>query len=116
MKFMPFFILLLMVAACTKKAPSANEMTQDQLIARGKSIYQMNCIACHNDDATVDGSLGPAVAGSTKELIEARVMKAEYPAGYTPKRNTKLMVALPQLEKEIPALAAYLGSLTGAKK
>ena len=35
-------------------------------------------------------------------------MRAEYPPGYTPKRDTRVMVAMPFLEKQIPALAAYL--------
>lgn len=99
---------------CTKKSSdSANsemktEMTIEQLAQRGKSIYMSNCMACHNVDPTKDGSVGPAVMGSSKELLEARIMKAEYPAGYKPKRDTHTMVALPHLEKEIPSLAAYL--------
>ena len=33
-----------------------------------------------------DGSVGPAVAGASRELIEAKVLRGEYPPGYTPKR------------------------------
>lgn len=107
------------VAGCTKKSTETSapvEMTVEQLSQRGKSIYVSNCASCHNVDPSQDGAIGPAVAGSSQELIEARVMRAEYPAGYKPKRETHTMVALPHLQKEIPSLAAYLSSVTGAAK
>lgn len=72
------------------------------------SIYKLNCIACHNVDPGKDGVAGPALTGSSKELLEARILRAAYPAGYKPKRDTKQMPALPHLEKEIPAISAYL--------
>jgi hypothetical protein len=61
-------------------------------------------------DPTQDGALGPAVAGASHELLEARVIKGGYPEGYTPKRATLVMVALPHLERDIDELTAYLGS------
>jgi len=39
------------------------------------------------------------------------VLRAEYPPGYTPKRDTHLMPAQPFLASQVDALAAYLGSL-----
>lgn len=75
---------------------------------RGRKIYDANCIACHNVDPTKSGPVGPALKGSSRALIEARVMLAAYPPGYTPKRDTKLMVPLPQLANKIDDLAAYL--------
>lgn len=78
------------------------------LVARGKRVYMANCIACHSQDPAQAGGLGPAVLGSSRELLEARVLRAEYPEGYTPKRETRVMIALPHLENEIDALAAYL--------
>jgi len=81
------------------------------LVSQGARIYKQNCIACHNIDPMLDGATGPAVAGSSLELIEARVMRAQYPPGYVPKKPSAFMVPLPFLQKEIPALAAYLGSL-----
>ena len=80
------------------------------LVARGRSVYSANCIACHAVDPAQDGSLGPAVAGSSLELLEARVLHAEYPEGYTPKRTSGLMVAMPHLERELEALHAYLNA------
>lgn len=87
----------------------AAEPTDPAMLAeQGRGYYLSSCTACHNADPSKDGALGPAVLGSSYALIEARVMKAEYPAGYTPKRETRVMVAMPFLEKQLPALAAYL--------
>ena len=80
------------------------------LAKRGRAVYQSHCLACHNHDPNVDGALGPSIAGASPELLEARVLRAEYPLGYTPKRPTANMVALPHLEADLPALAAYLAS------
>jgi len=115
--FVAVAFALAMCSGCTKKSsetPSVTEMTAAQLAERGKSIYMSNCIACHNVDPSKDGSVGPAIAGSSAELVEARVMKAAYPEGYKPKRDTRVMVALPHLQKEIPALGAYLSGLQGS--
>ena len=86
-------------------------LSLEERVEAGRSVYNANCIACHNLDPTKDGVLGPAIAGASMPLIEARVMRAEYPEGYAPKRPTKVMVALPHLEPKLPELAAYLESL-----
>ncbi len=87
------------------------ERSPAELIEAGRSVYNANCIACHGIDPTRDGALGPAVAGSSLELLTARVLRAEYPPGYEPKRPSRVMVALPHLEPKLPELAAYLQSL-----
>jgi mono/diheme cytochrome c family protein len=97
-------------------APEPEEVVEDtrtqaELIEAGRSVYNANCIACHSMDPTQDGALGPAVAGASYDLIEARVLHASYPEGYTPKRDTRVMVALPHLKPRLDELAAYLGSL-----
>jgi len=78
------------------------------LVNEGKSIYLTRCIACHNTNPKVAGSLGPDIYGSTKELITARVLTATYPTGYTPKRNTKMMVAMPDLKDKLEAIYTFL--------
>ena len=83
----------------------------DSAVERGKRAYAANCTACHNPDPTRDGTVGPAIAGSSLELVRARVLKAEYPPGYAPKRDSHLMPAQPFLASDVPDLAAYLGSL-----
>ncbi len=78
---------------------------------RGRAVYKTTCGACHNADPRLPGAVGPEVAGASRELLEARVLHATYPPGYTPKRDTKLMAALPQMAPEIDHLHAYLSSV-----
>ena len=96
--------MLILFVACT----TPSQAPADPLAERGKSVYVQQCIACHNVDPAQPGALGPALKGSSRELLEARVLRAEYPPGYTPKRTTTTMVALPQLSGDIDALTAYL--------
>ncbi len=91
--------------ACTKK-PSAPVPLERQ----GQSLYQAHCTACHSSNPKMDGPLGPAVFGSSEELLEKRLVHGGYPAGYTPKRQTKIMTLLPFLKDQIPALHAYLNT------
>jgi mono/diheme cytochrome c family protein len=86
-------------------------LSAEEMIEAGRSVYNANCIACHSLDPTKDGALGPAVAGASLGLLEARVIRAEYPDAYEPKRATRVMIALPHLEPRLPELAAYLESL-----
>ena len=85
--------------------------TDESPVELGRRAYVANCTACHNPDPTKEGTIGPAVAGSSLALVEARVLRAEYPPGHTPKRPSALMPAQPYLKKDVPDLAAYLGSL-----
>lgn len=104
--FILFFILWICVSiSCTKK--TENQVVSPQA-ERGKQIYQSTCIACHNTDPKMAGAIGPDVQGSSLELLKARILKAEYPPGYKPKRATKAMVPIPQTEKDIEAIHAYL--------
>ncbi len=81
------------------------------LVRQGELAYQLNCTSCHSRNPAIAGPVGPAVAGSSLELLQAKVLRNEYPPGYTPKREGGGMIALPHLEPEIPALAAYLRSV-----
>ncbi|MGZ3789329.1 MAG: c-type cytochrome [Bacteriovorax sp.] len=104
MLLLPVYFLI----GCTKEKPLS------PLEQRGKSVFMTNCTACHNQNPTLAGSVGPDIAGSSLELITARVMHQSYPPGYKPKRSTGLMPALPFLQADLPALHAYLNSF--AKK
>lgn len=104
---MRFLILLsIFLAACTKSTPPKARTLAEE----GQALYIRNCIACHNVDIHKDGSIGPAIAGSSLELLERRVLHGDYPPGYKPKRNTRQMVALPFLKDQIPGLHAYLNT------
>ena len=94
------------IASCSKEGDQSSAKSPDW--QRGRGVYLANCIACHNSDPSKDGSIGPAIAGSSKELLEARVLSTSYPPNYKPKRPTKVMPQFPFLKEELPYLAAYL--------
>ena len=104
-KYCFVFSLLLAGAGCTKTGAPSSE-----LVARGRIVYQANCIACHHTDPKRAGTLGPEIFGSSLELLETRVLSAEYPSGYAPKRQTHQMVPIPQLKADLPALQAFLNA------
>lgn len=109
----PFLAFILAAAtgifsACETREVSAKSGGLSDLAKRGRAIYSTQCIACHNSDPHLAGALGPEVFGSSKELLEARILRAEYPAGYKPKRETHSMVPLPHLKPELDAIHAYL--------
>jgi|ERR1051325_7257186 len=108
MKWLAVAGLVLTLAGCEKKSETPVAKAGDGDPKKGRATYLSNCAACHNTDPSRDGSIGPAIKGSPKDLIEARVLRAGYPPGYTPKRNTKMMPAQPYLQPAIPDLAAFL--------
>jgi mono/diheme cytochrome c family protein len=91
------------LAACSEQPSTGGPSAE-----RGRQTYLGQCIACHNSDPALAGPLGPAVKGSSRELLEAKVLEGTYPAGYTPKRPTTLMPPQPALAPEIPNLAVFL--------
>ncbi len=99
---------LLAMSACSKDSDDSSSAGKTSDWQRGRSVYLANCVACHNNDPSKDGPIGPALKGSSEELIKWRVLRTEYPPGYQPKRNTKVMPTFPFLKAEIPYLAAYL--------
>ena len=74
----------------------------------GRQVFMANCAACHNTNPNLPGSLGPAIAGSPRALLEARVLHSSYPPGYKPKRTTHLMQPMPWLAPKIGDLTAFL--------
>ena len=91
----------MVIAACGKP----RELSP---VDRGEVVYRTNCISCHNRDPNVAGPLGPAIAGSPRSLIEARVLHGTYPPGYAPQRKSHTMHALPWLDGHVDDLTAYL--------
>ena len=47
---------------------------------RGRQVYVAQCTSCHSSDPAQNGPLGPAVKGSSRELLEARLLRGAYPA------------------------------------
>ena len=78
--------------------------------SKGRTVYMAHCIACHSPNPAVDGSVGPALQGSALELIEARVLRGEYPPGYSPKRTTHIMQRLPLEQVDVENLHAFLNA------
>jgi mono/diheme cytochrome c family protein len=110
-------VLALAGSACSRKASedsasgSPPAPSHQALVERGRQVFQANCTTCHAIDPRQPGPVGPAIAGSPLELLRYKVLHNEYPPGYKPQRTTKAMIPFPQLEGELPAIAAYLDSL-----
>jgi mono/diheme cytochrome c family protein len=102
---MHFRVLLAVVAAL---ATGCSQTPGDPLVERGRQVYLGQCTQCHGVDPSQAGPVGPAVKRSSRDLLEAKVLKGSYPPGYTPKRPTSVMPPQPALAPELPALAAYL--------
>jgi mono/diheme cytochrome c family protein len=75
---------------------------------RGRQVYLAQCVTCHATDPSRPGPVGPPVRGSSRELLEAKLLRGTYPPGYRPKRPTSVMPPQPALAKDVPALAEYL--------
>lgn len=107
---MIFRFLLIVFLISSSACKKADDVQLSPLAQKGKSAYLSNCIVCHNPDPTKPGSIGPDIAFSSLELVTSRVMYAKYPPNYKPKRPTAAMPPFPMLEKDIPAIHAYLNS------
>ena len=101
-----FLLLSLSGFACSDKTSKQLQLTPAE--EHGRTIYVTNCLPCHHESPALPGALGPSVAGASLELLQARVLHATYPPGYTPKRTSRAMPALPHLKDDLTDLAAYL--------
>jgi len=100
---------LFAAAGCGEQGGGTQTELQRQA-KRGRAVFLANCVACHNNDPSRDGPIGPAIKGSSQELLMARVLSSKYPPNYRPKRSTNIMPQFPFLKDEIPNLTAYLNS------
>ena len=98
------FLLL----GCRCGADSASDLKECDVVAVGRTTYVSLCASCHNSNPNLAGSLGPDVAGSSLELLRAKILLGSYPEGYTPKRKSQAMAKIPLSEDKLLALAAYL--------
>jgi mono/diheme cytochrome c family protein len=81
----------------------------------GCRIYHLRCIKCHNVNPALEGMPGPAVAKSSRELLEEKILRDRYPSGYQPKKPQSDQMRLEPLKdltaENLAALAAYLNEL-----
>lgn len=98
----------LLLASFTLLSACSNSSKPLTAAERGRQVYMSTCIICHNPDPNQPGSQGPAIAGASRDLVEARVLRAAYPPGYTPQRTTHAMPAQPHLASKIDDLTAFL--------
>jgi mono/diheme cytochrome c family protein len=98
-----FLVVVAALAGCGESGT-----TRDPAAERGRQIYLAQCISCHNADPALPGAVGPAVRGSSQELLEAKLVRGAYPPGYTPKRPTAVMPPQPGLAPDVPNLFAFL--------
>lgn len=94
----------------TSSGTGVEATPEAKLILRGKAVYMSSCTACHNPNPKLNGSQGPDVFGSSKDLLTSRILYAKYPDGYKPKRESAVMPALPHLSGDIDAIHAYLNA------
>ena len=99
--------------ACAALACGAGDegAGEDAAIARGKTVYENVCTACHHRDPRQAGALGPELVGASRELIEAKVLRNEYPPGYAPRRPGVAMPKYEYLAPNTADLAAYLATI-----
>jgi mono/diheme cytochrome c family protein len=97
-----------LAAACS----GGGETRLSPAAQRGRAVYLNVCVACHNADPRQDGTIGPNLVGTSRELLEWRVTKAQYPPGYLAKRATHVMPAFPQLAGEVDDLYAFISEAT----
>jgi mono/diheme cytochrome c family protein len=95
---------------CGSSNQAETSSPEAKLIARGRAVYAANCAACHASNPKLQGSQGPDVWGSSKELLTARIINGNYPEGYKPKRESAIMPAMPHVKNDIDGLHAFLNS------
>ncbi len=101
---------LALIAITAMACAGESEESGDPAVARGKKIYRNICVVCHNADPNQPGPLGPGIAGASRELLEAKLLRGEYPAGYTPQRDTQQMPRFEYLEPTLEDIAAFLAN------
>ena len=98
----------MLAAALATTACSETPGPEGAARERGRQVYLSQCSACHATDPSQHGPVAPPIKGSSRELLEAKVLRGTYPEGYRPKRPTAVMPPQTHVAGDIPALAEYL--------
>ena len=107
MRVVRYVVLACLLQGCGEDSKPPGTVTGGDA-GRGRAVYLSQCTACHASDPAKDGPVGPAIRGSSRALLEAKVLHGTYPPGYRPKRNTAAMLPQPQLGPAVPDLEAFL--------
>jgi mono/diheme cytochrome c family protein len=99
-----------LIAIALSACSGESDESADPTVARGELIYRNVCTVCHNADPSLDGTIGPAIGSASRELLEAKLLRGEYPSGHTPKRATHQMPRFEYLEPNLDEIAAFLAS------
>jgi len=102
----PFLLLI----SCTKdKSLEGKTAEEIKLINQGRKVYMTTCVVCHHPNPKLVGPTGPAIHGSSLELVTAKLLKGGYPKGYKPKRSTHLMPTfIEEHAKDVDAIHSFL--------
>lgn len=105
-----FLFIFLILISCTKdKRLEGKSEEEIKLINRGRTVYMTTCVVCHHTNPKLVGPTGPAIYGSSLELINAKLLKGGYPEGYKAQRSTHLMPTFIEEHKEdADAIHAFL--------
>ena len=114
-------LLIMLISNCEKKNIENKNAKADQKkltktvalttdIEKGRMVYFANCVSCHNNNPKKPGSIGPEVYGVTIDVLTQKIVYGKYPENYRPKRPSKIMPAMPHLNKEISNLHAFINS------
>lgn len=108
--------LILVLSLCSQCSNGAPRPRLSEPAERGRTAFATYCFPCHNpSDPHQSGQIGPAVARSSKELLEAKVLTGKYPPGYQPKQAGAQMVALPHVKAHLDDIAVFLAEVPPAR-
>ena len=103
-----------LLAACGGSDNQDQPLTQEQLVAKGRSIYQSTCATCHGNGLK-GSSMAPSMvqAAFAPDQTPDSAFAAAIQNGVPQKRFTKgPMPAQPSVHpKDIPAVIAYVRSV-----
>jgi len=87
---------------------------------KGRRVYFSNCISCHNKDPNLKGAVGPEIKNVPYEVLESKILTGKYPeklpAGFVPKRKTKLMKPIPKIKNDLKVLHQWIEAMNAKSK
>ena len=107
------------LVASPSRGAEARDPSAGPDLDRGRKIWISTCNQCHNKDPNIKGAIGPEVVDAPLEVMLSKVKTGKYPdplpPGFVPKRKTSAMRPLPQYEKDVPSIWAYVQSVKKKK-